>query len=1125
MVPLNTKSAFTLLQSPLMPNQLVKQAAEYHYEAVGLADQDVLYGLADFYTAAVQTQIKPILGLTVQVAGLETSIADSFAVTLFVENQTGYHHLIEISSLVKTNRQVLTWQDLAPFLSGLFVVLPAESELTTLSMTAEAERVQGFMQKLATMVELQQVFLGVELFTNRGQVAQLQQLSTQFGLRLVAFDQVAYGHAEDGFVQHVLQKIASGETIPNLGLAQSTPAAAYLRPIDQWVQAYEQIGLHEAVTNTDWIATHSAFEMTKSAVTLPAYQTPQHQSAHDYLAALAQQGLKARLQGLQVDQAVYEQRLAEELQIIDQLGFNDYFLIVWDVIDFAHRNKIRTGPGRGSAAGSLVAYTLWITDVDPIAYDLLFERFLNPERAQMPDIDIDIPDNRREDILQYLHQKYGHERVAQIITFSTLAMKAAIRDVARVFGLTPAQIDTLSKSIPNARDITTLAQAYEASQTFRNALVDAPVDGQLLFNTAQRIEGLPRNHSLHAAGVVLSANPLTETIPVQLGDDGRLVTQLTKNPVEALGLLKIDFLALSNLNILYIAIREIEKETHAPFNIAKVDLNDPATMQLFQRAQTNGIFQFESSGMKNMLRQLQPDHFEDLVAANALFRPGPMQFISNFIARKHGREPIEVPDESIAELVAPTYGIIVYQEQVMRMAQQFAGFTLGEADLLRRAMSKKDLAKIEATKADFVRGAIALGHDEATAIKVFSYVEPFAQYGFNRSHAVAYSKLAVQMAYLKTHYPLAFFKAVLNDTISDSKKVREYIAEAKAAGVGLLGPNINESWQGYSIHHNQLQMGLASIKGMRRDFREAIIATRQSNGAFKDLPDFINRLENKFRKVELFEPLVWSGAFDVFTTNRQALYNSLQGFIDAAGLAGESMALFNTLAPKIRDIEDYAPSERLNLERETLGVYLSGHPIEQYVQAIDGQYHQDISTLVVGQKGAKILLYVENVKVIRTKKGEQMAFVDGMDMTGNLSITVFARQFQKYSHLLQPENILAIYGNVEQQRGRDDLTLIAEQIVEAQTLVQPGTAVATDLPPATGQWFLRIPAAAQNPQVAAQFNRLFQQLHGSNPVLLVYEADDRKVALTHENYLAAGPEVEAAFKAILGQNNVVFRKN
>lgn len=1112
MVPLKTRTAFTLLKSPTLPATLVADAKQKGYKALALTDDNTLYGMDNFYQAAKKNDVKPILGLTANLMG--TDIAQIFPLVLLVENQKGYQNLLAISSRLMTEEQAPRLSDISHLLTGLYVIFPTVSELSVL-LSSSKSSAEALLQKVRALVAEDHLFLGVAPTMASERISDLKTLAERFAAPLIAMGEVNYCQPQDGFAMQVIEKIGLGETIQNIGQAQTHTAENYLPKPDDWTLAFEQAGLGDAVAKTDWLAEHSQFEMAPQENNLPKIDLPADTSAKNYLKTLAQQGLTERLTNVD---GHYQTRLDYELGVIDELGFDNYFLIVWDVMNYMHKEHIRTGPGRGSAAGSLVAYALHITDVDPIAYDLLFERFLNPQRAQMPDIDIDIPDNRREQVLDYLHQKYGHTQVAQIITFSTMSAKAVIRDVARVFGLTPTQVDQLSKTIPRQLNLT-LQTAYDESQSFRNALFDLPVDGELLFETAKRLEGLPRNASLHAAGVVLSATPIQETMPVQLGEDGRLVTQLPKGPVEALGLLKMDFLALSNLNILDTALREVAKQD-PDFHIEAIDLNDAQMLTAFQKGATNGVFQFESAGMKNMLRQMHPDSFEDVVAANALFRPGPSQNIGHFIARKHGQEQPTVLDESIADILAPTYGIIVYQEQVMRVAERFAGFTLGEADLLRRAMSKKDAGKLANIKTDFISGAVANGHTEALAQEVYGYIETFAQYGFNRSHAVAYSKLAVQLAYVKVHYPLAFYKAVLNDAIADKAKVSAYISEARVAGVQVLGPSINESWQGYSVNkHGQLQMGLASILGLRRDFRTEVLENRKNNGRFKDLTEFIGSLSNKYRKIEQLEPLVYVGAFDEFNNNRRALVESLQSYLDAVGLAGESMSMFDTLEPKIREVSDYPTDERLNYEHDYLGVYLSGHPIEAYL----GQAHTDIANLASGMNNVVLIGYIQNVKVIRTKKGDQMAFVDVMDLTGDISLTVFPRLYQQVQADLEKGTTLRIRGNVEGQRGRDGIQVLAEQIQKAplaQAVVKSDKQAVPK-----GRWFLRIPAELDTAEMMHRLQPVLQTHHGVNPVLVIEAASNKKIALSEQQYLSYDLETTQVLTEILGQNNVVFQTN
>lgn len=569
------------------------------------------------------------------------------------------------------------------------------------------------------------------------------------------------------------------------------------------------------------------------------------------------------------------------------MGFDDYFLIIWDVIRHAHETGVTTGPGRGSAAGSLVAYVLNITDVDPLEYDLLFERFLNEERAQMPDIDLDIPDNRREEILEYVHQKYGHQKVAQIITFGTLAAKQAIRDVGRVFGLSTTELAEWSRAIPSVLHVS-LKEALNQSQKLKNLISDSEVN-KTLFETASKLEGLPRHYSTHAAGIVLSDEPLVDLVPLQSGSETMMMTQYAKDIVERVGLLKMDFLGLRNLGIMADALQTIKRQGYPAFNVQNVDLSDSATLAAFAKGDTNGVFQFESNGIKGVLKRLKPDSFELVAAVNALYRPGPMDNIDNFIKRKNGQEPVTYPDDSLKPILANTYGIIVYQEQVMQVASKMAGFSLGEADLLRRAMSKKKKATMDAMKEKFMAGAAKLGYSSAVAEKTFDYIDRFANYGFNRSHAVAYSKMAFEMAYLKVHYQTAFYAALLNSVMNNPAKTKVYLMEAKQHEVQVVSPDINQSSAYYQAKDDQIRFGLASIKGVRRDFLRDLLEERREKGRFNSFYEFLMRIGSKWQKQELIENLIYAGVFDSLGANRAELINALPEFLSSVELSGEAL--------------------------------------------------------------------------------------------------------------------------------------------------------------------------------------------------------------------------------------------
>ena len=866
--PLDVKSSYSLLKSPTRISDLVTTAKERGYKALALTDENVLYGAVEFYNAAKKAGIKPILGLRLVVALNETD-GTKLDLVFLAKNQRGYQHLMDLSTLQQTRKDKkipLTIAQISPLLGELFIIIPPQS--TVFSILAQPTSI---LTELANLGDDDSVLLGVNSRLDDVQIDTLQQLSKQLSLPLVGTSPVDYLNANDLFASRVLQAIDAGVELKDPTIEAGRRGQHYLHSKEQIVQDYNAKGLSAAAQKTVEVAALCNVELQFRAPVLPHFKNQAGISSQQYLRSLCIQGLKKRrvAPGKTIQQ--YQERLAMELKVIHEMGFDDYFLIVWDVMNFAHQQKITTDPGRGSAAGSLVAYALAITEVDPLQYDLLFERFLNPERAQMPDIDLDIPDNRRDEVLQYVHQKYGHQRVAQIITFGTLAAKQVVRDVSRVFNLPRYDMQRLIDALPHGLHVT-LKDALKESQQLKNLLDDNP-KFRLLIQVAQQLEGLPRHYSIHAAGIVLSEQPLHEIVPLQDGSDGLLMTQFAKDTVEALGLLKMDFLGLKNLSIMDNTLQMIRQED-PNFDLQKINFNDPLTLQLFQQGKTEGIFQFESSGIRNVLVNLHPTNFEDIVAVNALYRPGPMENIPHFTARKAGKEKITYPAPSLEKILGPTYGILVYQEQVMQLASVMAGFTLGEADLLRRAMSKKKKATMEDMRTKFIAGATEHGYSAQVAHQVFEYIDRFANYGFNRSHAVAYSMMAFEMAYLKVHYPAAFFTALMNAE-TNIEKLKRHVGDAKQFSVKISGPRINISESSFLLHDGTVYFGFSAIKGVRRDFVAAILEERQENGKFTDLRNFITRIPERWQKQELIEPLIYSGAFDNMGYNRAEMIDAL----------------------------------------------------------------------------------------------------------------------------------------------------------------------------------------------------------------------------------------------------------
>jgi len=760
---------------------------------------------------------------------------------------------------------------------------------------------------------------------------------------------------------------------------------------------------------------------------LPRYPTEKGVPAEQLLEYLCWQGFKERYSDSEQNDEK-RKRLVYELSVIKRMDFSDYFLIVWDFMRYARESRILTGPGRGSAAGSMVAYTLYITDVDPIKHQLLFERFLNPERISMPDIDIDFPDHRRDEVIQYVSRKYGQLHAAQIITFGTFAAKAVLRDVGRVFGLNTKELDKLSRMVPGTLGIT-LEEAYKQSRQLQGFVRES--DSQrLLFETALRLEGLPRHTSTHAAGVVLSEEPLVEVIPITKGHDDIYLTQYSMEYLEELGLLKMDFLGLRNLSLIESIVTSILRTTGQRINIKQIPLDDPLTYDLLSAGHTTGVFQLESEGMRSVLKRLQPNRFEDIVAVNALYRPGPMENIPQFIERKLGREKVVYPHPDLKPILENTYGVIVYQEQIMQIAAKMAGFSLGEADLLRRAVSKKQKEVLDRERAHFIAGAETKGYERKTADQIYDLIVRFANYGFNRSHAVAYSFIAYQLAWLKAHYPIPFMASLLSSAAGNERRTAQYIQELKQMNISLLPPSINHSGYSYLVEKGGVRYSLAAIKGVGGVALKEIFRARKEQ-KFNSLFDFCIRISPKAVNRKTLEALVVSGSFDEFGEDRAVLLASLDAALDHAQLVrpagGEQGDLFSKesfmLQPKYTAVEPIPAEVKLSLEKEVLGFYLSDHPVSLYKQYFELLKIKPLYEFTASEPFGRAVVYISTVKKIRTKKGEQMAFLTISDQSDDMEAVVFPNVLRKIASDVMQGNILLIEAKMEQRQGKEQLII------------------------------------------------------------------------------------------------------
>lgn len=1101
-VPLQVLSSYSLLSSPIKINDLVVASKDRGYQAMALTDNNTMYGTVEFYQTCLAKNIKPIVGLTIWLNSA-VGIDNEFALILIAKNVQGYRNLMQISSLkmtfdAKTN--ALSFDDIKPLLNGLIMIVPPiRSEIGELLERGMPERVDELIDQYQESADSNTLYLGVNLKQTNIMRQTLVQIAKDHQIECLPLPQVEYLDAEDHFATQVLKDIGSSEVIQHPELLAKNSGSNWLKPMESFENEYLENGYQQLVENLNAVVESIDMQIPFAKPQLPQFNTPEGQPSKKYLADLCQ---KALIESAKAQAAGYRERLDHELEIIQSMGFSDYFLIIHDVIRFAKDHHVLTGPGRGSAAGSLVAYLLGITSVDPIKYGLLFERFLNPERAQMPDIDLDIPDDRREFVLKYVHDKYGHQHVGQIITFGTLAAKQAIRDVARVFGEMPNKINQISALIPSELNIT-LDRAIRTSGRLQD-FVNESERNKFMFETAKRLEGLPRHYSTHAAGIVLSQKDLVETVPVQNGNDDMLMSQYSKNYVERVGLLKMDFLGLRNLSLMADILKTVYKNNPS-FDIEGINLNDQKTLRLFQQGDTSGIFQFESAGIRNVLRKIKPDAFNLVVAVNALYRPGPMENIDRFVKRKDGQENYSFPNKILENILGETYGILVYQEQVMEVASAMGGLSLGQADLLRRAMSKKKHDVIEQMQTTFVNGAVKRGYNDKLAVQVYSYIKNFANYGFNKSHAVAYSKLAFQLAYLKAHFPGPFYAALLNSVIGSDLKTKEYIQELNRFDVKVVAPDINLSQMQYAYHEGVIMMGFLSIKGLRRDFIRGIIEERDQNGKFESVDSLLRRMRDRGINEEIITKLIFSGALDGFGYNRAELNNFLPELLKGISFSGKSVDLFEKLMPTIKRRPDLPLDEKLDREEELLGTYVSAHPVERYSGLIKTGHFKRVSDLKDGQT-ITVIAYIRNIRVIRTKKGEEMAFVTISDQTGECEAVVFPRIY-KSTKMLQSKRVLQFMGKVESRN--DQLQLIIEKITAPkQNTLKSKT------------WLLKIPSRKNNPEFQGELFNIFKEYHGKIPVVLVYQDTNEQNQLPEKFDLQDNGEVKERLAELLGNGQI-----
>lgn len=1025
---LNVHTSYSLLQSTLTIDAYIERAKRLNYQRIGIADINVLHGVVEFYQKAKENQLIPLIGMTLRHKGYFMQ-DQTFDLVLYAKDFRGYQELIHLSKILSKGEDQNIWQQLNHAKAHLVAIICGKvSELGQAILRQEDNIARQLLSQYIHFFGRENLYMGLSAYPyQQNEIEHLAKFANEHQLAIVLNQLVNSLTSEDAFSLKVLEAIAANEQL-DISI-RHIQGANYLYPLNELATMYELAQVPQVIKNTEILCQQLSFDLPLNQVFLPKYPVPNGYDAASYLKFLINNALEEKDLS---DKLEYIERANYELTTIHQMGFSDYFLIVWEILDFCRKEHIRVGPGRGSAAGSLVSYLLNITLVDPIQHDLLFERFLNPERYNMPDIDVDVPDNQRDRVLKHIESVYGHNKVAQIGTMGTFGAKQAIRDTLRVLGFSTEEMKRWSNAIPRELNIT-LKQAYQQSVKLQ-AIVNQTKESKQVFQVALTLEGLPRHISTHAAAVVIHDEAIETIIPVLDRPEQMLLTQLTMYDVERVGLLKMDILGLRNLSLLEDILTNVKISFGKVIDVEQIPMNDDATLALFRSGETNGVFQFESDGIKQVLKRLSPTVFEEIVAVNALYRPGPMKQIDEFIKRKKGQVIVSYLHPILEPILSSTYGIIVYQEQVMQICQQMAGFTLGQADLLRRAMGKKQVEVMQKERQHFVEGALHNGIDQQVAEQVFDYILAFASYGFNKSHAVVYSTLAYQLAYLKVHYPLAFYQAVLNQGRSNLNSFIDYIEEAKRVLGELLPLSINHSFAGVSIEGNRLRIGFESVKGLRRELIQHLLNDRQQFGPYTDILSFLSRLPKKYLKQEWIEALIKVGAFSELGYNRATLSKNIDNFIKSIEFSGMNFDLFQEVEPKIEWEKEWDNHYISEIERELLGFTLAPHPLQQYQRMIDKMDPLDFLASWPVRKKVKTIIYIQSIRMIQTKKQEPMAFLTADTGKGMYSLVVFPNIFQRYQYLIRQFAILLVEGTVDiNQRGEKQLIVNRLAPIEEQS--------------------------------------------------------------------------------------------
>lgn len=1170
MVPfahLHVHSEYSLLDGACRIEGLVDRVAALGQSACALTDHGVMYGVIDFYRACKAKGVHPVIGCEVYLAP-HSRFDRSYVngewhshLILLCENMTGYRNLIHMVSLgfaegfymkPRIDMELLRQHSeglicLSACLAGVIPRALAEGD-----MDGAYELCEQFLEIFDRdhfYLEVQDHGIEIQKKVNEG----LFQLAEELNIGLVATNDAHYLTRKDARIQDVLMSIQMGKTVDDPTRMKFETEEFYIKDADEMTALFPNHP--EALANTVKIAERCQVEFEFGKYHLPEFDVPEGYTALQYLQKLCDEGFAARYPK---DDGTVRARLQYEIDMITQMGFVDYFLIVSDFIGYAKRQGIPVGPGRGSAAGSIVSYCLGITDLDPIHYSLYFERFLNPERVSMPDIDVDFCYVRRPEVIEYVTSKYGKDRVAQIVTFGTMAARGAIRDVGRALNIPYNEVDVVAKQVPNEPHIT-IDKALAVNPELKKMYDEKPQVRELI-DTARALEGMPRHASTHAAGVVITKDPVDTYVPLARNDE-QMVTQFTMTTLEELGLLKMDFLGLRNLTVIADAEKMIRR--HVPnFNIEKVDMSDKATYEMLGRGSTMGVFQLESAGITNVVTGLQPESIEDITAVVALYRPGPMQSIPRYIECRHHPKKVTYKHPLLEPILGVTYGCMIYQEQVMQVFQSLAGYSLGKADMVRRAMSKKKMKELEKERVNFIHGNEELGIDgavkrgvpEAVAASLFDEIMDFANYAFNKAHAVCYAVVSFRTAYLKCHYPREYMAALLTSVLDSSDKISEYIQAAREMGISVLPPDVNESFDGFSVSGRDIRFGLAAVKGVGRSFMKQLVAERETGGLFSSFQEFCERMYDRELNRRALESLIKAGAFDSMGYRRSQLIQivgavvdaiaqsrkkNIEGQMDLFGMGNDAVQDTQIALP---DIQEVSKRELLAMEKETTGLYLSGHPMDEYRDLARQAQAASVREIIDDLSGESaqpqykdgmtvhLACVITAVRLKSTKNGSMMAYVTVEDESAAIELVVFPRSLQQCGAYLTEDSAVLLTGKIDAREDEAPKILLneAQPLTEAavssmQSRENPKQSVYTDAQAARiapQKLYLRI--ASMQSDEWPQIKAVLVTQPGDTPVYL-YPTDTKKKTLAARRYWCQ-PDVPFLEKLrfLLGEENVIM---